>query len=298
MGEHEARPISRTRYAHGEGMRWDDRRHELLWVDISAHRFLRASPDAPDSTHVHDAGMPVGVVAPRTSGGWVLGAGRGFVTVDEDGTQRALAEVEPEGNRMNDGAVDAAGRFWVGSMAYDERRGAGSLHTLDADGTVRTMLTGLTISNGIGWSPDTTVMYLNDSGAAVTWAFDVDAATGTPSARRVLVQHDPAQGVGDGLLVDSEGFLWVPLWGGSAVHRYDPAGRLADTVRVSARQPTACCLAGGTLYITSACKGLSDPGPDDGCVFACEVGIDAPAVTPWPDGTGVLVRNDEDDLPL
>lgn len=272
-----AEPLPGATYDHGEGVRWDAERRELLWVDIAAGRFLRAPLDAVDAPVVHDAGVPVGAVTPMRSGGWLLAAGRGLVAVDEAGRQRDLVTLEPEHVRMNDAACDPAGRFWAGSMAHEATEGQGSLHRLDLDGTVTTVLTGLTISNGLGWSPDRTVMYLNDSGPSTTWAFDVD--DGGIRNQRPLVRHE--DGACDGLAVDDEGCLWVPLWGGSAVDRYDPDGRRMVRVEVPARQPSDCCFAEGRLVITSARRDLDQPGELDGRMFVVDVGVDGPPVTPY-----------------
>src|SRR6185436_17970945 len=110
----------------------------------------------------------VGAVAPIAGGGYVLAAGTGFLHVDDDGAVHQLAQ--PEAGhphvRMNDGACDPQGRFWAGTMAYDESPGQGVLYRLELDGTCTTVLTDLTISNGIGWSPDGATMFLADSGAA------------------------------------------------------------------------------------------------------------------------------------
>lgn len=161
---------------------------------------------------------------------------------------------------MNDAACDPQGRFWAGSMAYDQAPGAGSLHRLDADGSLHTVLRGLTISNGLGWSPDSSVLYLNDSGPSVTWAFDVDPETGRLSSRRPLVEH--RTGACDGLTMDDEGCLWIALWGGSAVERFDDTGQLVERVTLPAQQPSDCCLVDGRLY-------------------AVDVGVYGPPVVPF-----------------
>ncbi len=119
-------------------------------------------------------------------------------------------------------------------------------------------------------------MYLNDSGPAATYAFDFDAESGAIDRQRVLIQHD--DGVGDGLTMDAEGCLWIPLWGGAAVDRYDPDGRRMLRIPLPVPQPSACCLADGVLYVTTAYKGRSDPQPDEGRIFAVDVGVTAPGV--------------------
>ena len=132
-------------------------------------------------------GRPVGAVAPALGGGYVLAAAQGFLFLDESGAITELATATSRGEvRMNDGACDPQGRFWAGTMAYDESPGAGSLYRLELDGRCTTVLTGLTISNGIGWSPDGTTMYLNDSGIGCLDVFDFEGATGSISGRRTL----------------------------------------------------------------------------------------------------------------
>lgn len=274
-----ARPLSRTRYAHGEGVRWDARRQELLWVDIGAGRVLRAPLDEVDAPAVHEAGTTVGAVTPYEVGGWLLAAGRGLLAVDEAGAQHPVAALEPAGVRMNDAACDPQGRFWAGSMALDQQPGAASLHRLDADGTVTRVLRGLTISNGLGWSPDGRTAYLNDSGPSVTWAFDWDAETGALTRQRPLVEHE--QGYCDGMAVDDEGCLWVGLWDAGAVDRIAPDGRRLARVELDARQPSDCCLVDGLLVITTATDGMHAPGPSDGLLHVVEVGVAGPPVTPY-----------------
>jgi sugar lactone lactonase YvrE len=153
----------------------------------------------------------------------VLAAGTGFLHVDDDGAVEELAQPEAERTdvRMNDGACDPQGRFWAGTMAYDESPGAGVLYRLELDGSCTTVLTGLTISNGIGWSPDGATMYLADSGTGLVEAFAFEGTTGDLSERRTLVRIQRPGAVPDGLTVDQEGGDL-----GSAVgRRRDPALR-------------------------------------------------------------------------
>lgn len=275
----QAEAVTRTAYDHGEGVRWDAARRELLWVDISAGRLMRGRLDALDAPEVAEIGTALGAVTTMTDGSWLLAAGPGLAHLSPGGKVRDLVTLEPADVRMNDAACDPVGRFWAGSMAYDERPGAGSLHLVDLDGRVTTVLRDLTISNGVGWSPDGTVMYLNDSGPSVTWAFDYDVDTGALARQRVLAEH--RHGVCDGLTVDAEGCLWVALWGGAAIDRIDPGGRRLQRVEVPVEQPSDCCLVEGRLLITTARHKLAAPGPDDGRLYAADVGVDGPPVQPF-----------------
>ena len=204
----------------------------------------------------------VGTVVPvQGDEGWLLGAGRGFVYLAPDGTHRTIAEVAPAGTRMNDGACDPQGRFWGGTLADDHHEGGGALYRLGATGQTEVMFEGLTISNGLGWSPDGRTMYLVDSGPRVIYAFAFDGDRGTISARRDLVAVPEDVGAPDGMTVDAAGDLWVAIYGGGRVNRYAADGSLREVDRIPAQQCT-CCAFGGpglhTLYVTTATENWTD----------------------------------------
>ena len=145
---------------------------------------------------------------------------------------------------MNDAACDPQGRFWAGTLADDHHAGGGALYRLDRDGRTELMLDGLTISNGLGWSPDGGTMYLVDSGPRVVHAFAFDGERGTISAGRVLVTVPEEVGAPDGMTVDAAGDLWVAIYGGGRVNRYSPDGQLRQALTVPAKQSTSCAFAG------------------------------------------------------
>ena len=249
----------------GEGARWDARRGELLRVDIAAGRVYRDRV-APDGglVHVRAYTVPgtVGAIAPiEGDDGWLLAAGRGFVHLLPDGSRRTIATVAPAGTRMNDAACDPQGRLWAGTLADDHHPGGGALYRLDTDGRIDQVLDSLTISNGLGWSPDGRTMYLADSIPGVIHAFAFDGERGTISEGRVIVTVPEDVGAPDGLTVDSDGDLWVAVYGGGCVHRYAPNGELRLVLDVPAEQST-CCAFGGPgltrLYVTTATEGWSD----------------------------------------
>ena len=249
----------------GEGIRWDARRNEMLAVDILAGRVARArvlDDGALERIRVYQLPETVGMIAPvEGDDGWLLGAGRNFVYLAIDGTQRTIATVSPVGTRMNDGACDPRGRFWAGTLADDHHEGGGALYRLERDGQVELMLDGLSISNGVGWSPDGLTMYLVDSGPRVIHAFAFDADRGTISAAQVLTTVPKEIGAPDGMTVDAAGDLWVAIYGGGRVHRYAPDGSLREVFRVPAPQ-TTCCAFGGPglhrLYVTTATENWTD----------------------------------------
>jgi sugar lactone lactonase YvrE len=254
-----------TQAVLGEGLRWDGRRDELLAVDILAGRVYRGRVDDDGDlslVRAYQVTGTVGAVVPvQGEEGWLLCAGRGFVHLSPEGVVRQMAEIAPIGTRMNDGACDPQGRFWAGTLADDFRPGGGSLYRLDGDGNVERILADLTISNGLGWSPDGATMYLVDSGPGVVHAFQFDAETGTISNGAQLVTVSKEIGTPDGLTVDRDGDIWVAIYGGGQVHRYSPDGSLREQLRLPAAQCTSCAFAGRNLnwlYVTTATEGWSD----------------------------------------
>jgi sugar lactone lactonase YvrE len=283
---------------HAEGPVWDAARGELLWVDIPNGRVHRAEVSAGgELTEVGSArgGDTVGFVQPAAAGGWVLGAGGGISHLAPDGTARVLIDLAGEGGspddggtRMNDGICDRAGRFYGGTMAFDQRPGAGSLYRLDLDGTVTTVLDGLTVSNGMGFSPDERTVYLADSGPGLVHAFDYDPGSGAFTGRRVLLDFSRQQGVADGLTVDDEGCLWTALWGGGQVRRWSPDGELLAVVDLPVPQVTSCCFAGAgldLLVVSTSAEGLDADQraaqPDAGRLFTVRPGVTGPAANPY-----------------
>src|SRR3984893_18658400 len=246
---------------HGEGPVWHPVQHTLDWVDIMAGHIHRYDPRTGRDV-VIDVGQPVGAIAPRRAGGYVLAVEQGFALLDPSGNSRVVAYVEHDEppRRMNDGGCDSAGRFWAGTMAYDFAPGAGALYRLDPDFTVTEMLAGVTISNGLDWTDDDRTMYYIDSPAHSVDAFDFDGRSGRISNRRRVVEvpSDPTSPNGstvpDGMTLDAEGFLWVAVYGASEVRRYSPDGRIHCVVTVPACAVTSCSFGGedlSDLYITS-----------------------------------------------
>jgi sugar lactone lactonase YvrE len=241
----------------GEGPTWDARSRTLYWVDILKGRVHGFTP-ATGACRSHRVGQPVGALAVREAGGLVLALRDGFAALDLDtGALSWIARVEDDRatQRMNDGRCDAAGRFWAGTMAFDPSPGTGTLYRLDRDGSVTRALGDLTISNGLDWSPDGRSLYFVDSGTQRVDLFDFDPVAGTLANRRAFVQVPDAAGMPDGLVVDADGFVWVALWGGGALHRYATDGALAAVVTLPVSHPTSCTFGGpdlGDLYVTSA----------------------------------------------
>ncbi len=247
----------------GEGPAWDVRTGRLTWVDIYAGNLHVFDPrDGSDRTL--PTGEHVGCAAPRRSGGLVLALRSGFALLDPlSGELTRLGNPEPHlpGNRFNDGKCDPAGRFLAGSMDNAEKEPSGSLYCLSPDGTWKTLLGGLRISNGLAWSPDFRTFYHIDTPARQVTAFDYDLEVGAVSRPRPAVSVPPEMGWPDGMTSDAEGRLWIAMWGGARLTCWDPSdGRLLEEIPVPALN-VSCCVFGGAdlteLYVTSARKGLT-----------------------------------------
>ncbi|MFF3088732.1 SMP-30/gluconolactonase/LRE family protein [Streptomyces nojiriensis] len=285
-----------------EGPVWHAGRGDLLWVDITAGLVHRAPLVArDDDSGLPDVGTrttvsldrPVGAVAPCASGGLLAAAGTTFLRIDEAGvaTEFAAPVVPDDGTprRFNDAKCDPGGRLLGGTMAYDATPGAGTLYRLDPDGTVTTVLSPVTISNGLGWSPDGRLLYYADSPTRRVDVFDHDPVTGALSARRPFADTGPA-GMPDGLAVDTEGRVWVAVWGAGLVRAYTPDGALHAVVTVPASQVSSCAFAGpdlDLLIITTASDGLTAAQlaaqPHAGRIFICRPGATGLPVAPFAD---------------
>lgn len=265
----------------GEGPVWDPLEENLLWVDIlngEVHRFNpRSGADSVLSVDTH-----VGAVATTGGRGLILATTDGFGHLDEvTGELTELAVVDPRpSHRMNDGTVDSRGRFWAGTMGYEPKAGTAALYRLNTDLTTVVTLSGIGLSNGLGWSPADDVFYYIDSLTQRISAFDWDPESGIISRARTLVEVPQSDGSPDGLAVDSDGCLWVGMFGGSAVNRYTPDGWLERRLSVPTSGVT-CAEFGGsdlsTLFITTATYGKSDreieEDPIAGSVLAVDVGV-------------------------
>jgi sugar lactone lactonase YvrE len=236
---------------------------------------LSLAPDGAISrNHV---GRIAAVIRPRTRGGMVIGVERGFALEDLDGKLRYLGELwTDESVRMNEGGCDPDGHFYCGSMAYDHRPGGGAVYRLDPGHSATVVLDGVTVSNGMDWSPDGSRVYYNDTATHRTDVFEYDRTSGV-SGRRPFVDLTSEGLRPDGLTVDADGGVWVALANGGAVRRYSPAGKLEEVIELPARMVTACTFGGerlDQLFITTSREGL-EPGDDPlaGSVFRATPGV-------------------------
>jgi sugar lactone lactonase YvrE len=269
----------------GEGAIWNQKDNRLWWVDIEQGILHIFNPD-DGSDKEYSLGRRIGTVVPSKSGKALVALEDGLNFLDlETGELTFIADPEADipAMRFNDGKCDPAGRLWVGSMGMEyPNRFKASLYRLDHDLSITKMLDSITVSNGICWSLDKTKMYYIDTPTMKVRLFDYDNKTGEISNGRTAVEIPAGMGGPDGMTIDSEGHLWVCLWGGSCVGCFDPeTGKLICKINVPAKNVTSCAFGGKdlrTLYITSASTSMS---PEDsvkyplaGRLFAIELEVE------------------------
>lgn len=239
----------------GESPVFDPRSGELCWVDLANGHLFRSDLGRGIDRR-WELGTMLGAIAPRImESGFAVAVAKGFGVV-VDGVLEVVDPVLPDpASRMNDAKCDALGRLWAGSTTLDFEPGRGRLHCWDGRSPSSVMYEGLTLPNGLGWNLEADIMYLADSKTGTVMSAVFDLERGEIGELHPLVTID--FGVPDGLAVDVEGCLWVAAWGGSAVHRFDPAGRHIRTIVMPVSQPSSCAFGDdGTLYVTSARAGL------------------------------------------
>jgi sugar lactone lactonase YvrE len=260
---------------HGEGPFWDDRASRLRFVDMLAGDVVTLLPTGTVTRrHLDDVAA---VIRAREGGGYVVAVEHGFALLDADWNRaQTVHAFDSPTVRMNEGNIDPQGRFHCGSMAYDVAPGAGSLYRLDPDLSVSTVLDSVSIPNGLQWSADGTKAFHADTGTGRIDVYDFDAAEGRLLDPRPFVTVDEADGAPDGTAIDDEGGLWVALWGGGGVRRYDADGALTEVVELPVTNVTACTFAGrgsSELYITTSMQGVDAAAePAAGAIFRVAVG--------------------------
>ncbi|MDR6867101.1 sugar lactone lactonase YvrE [Microbacterium resistens] len=282
-------PISR----HAEGPVWWPAWGGLRWVDAEAGDLLSLGRDGIGRQHLDDEYLAF--VRPRAGGGLVAVGARDLYLADRpDGPARAALGLGGDpAVRMNDGGCDPRGRLLAGSMAYDGSSGAGSLLRIGPALDTTTVLSGVSVSNGIGFTAEGTRAYYVDSTTRRIDAFDVDESGGLVQ-RRVFARIPEGEGLPDGLAVAADGGVWVAVWGGGAVLGFDEDGVLRERIALPVPQVSACTFGGsdpgtgagtddlGTLFITTSAQGLPrDHGTEAGSVYAVRPGVQGVPALPF-----------------
>ncbi len=244
---------------------WHPREQRLYWCDIAGKRLNRFEPKTGRLAHWDFETEPASC-ASRLDGGLLVAMRDGlwrFDVASGERTQIAEPPYDTTVERFNDGKADPQGRFWVGTIYEPREPAEAALYCLDGSELQR-KADGITVSNGLGWSPSGRTMYWSDTKAHTVYAFDFDLPSGTLSNRRVFASfptRQPGQdletygGRPDGAAVDAEGCYWVAMFEGQRLLRLSPAGEVLREVVLPVRCPTMPCFGGAdlkTLYVTSA----------------------------------------------
>jgi len=268
----------------GEGPVWVERDQALWFVDIKKHHVHRFDP-ATGGRRTFDAPEQVGFVFPAEGGGFVAGLQSGLYRFDDGtGTFEQIVAVEPErsGNRLNDGVVDPAGRLWFGTMDDGETSRSGAFYCFHRGKLTATGIDGIAITNGPAVSPDGRVLYVVDTLAGTIDAADIKE-DGSLGERRRFVTIDDSDGHPDGPTIDSEGCVWISLYGGWEARRYSPIGDLLQVVHFPVANITKVAFGGSDLRTAFATTARQMLSPEDiarqpliGSLFS--FGVDVPGV--------------------
>jgi sugar lactone lactonase YvrE len=267
-----------TKATLGEGPIWHARTQTLYWIDILEKRIYCGGDVLSELDDL------IGCIAPRKSGGLVLAQRVGFASLELDSvglTPLASPSEELSTNRFNDGKCDPRGRFLAGTMDMGETDPTGSLYSFDGT-SITKLLSNVTISNGMAWSPDYKTFYYIDTPTRTVRAFDYDLETGAIANARIAVSISESLGWPDGMTSDVQGNLWIAMWGGAQVTKWDPnTGELLEQLPVPAKNVSSCVFGGknlNELYITSARKGLDEATlaqyPLTGGVFRIQTSVE------------------------
>ena len=267
----------------GEGPIWDARTQTLYWLDILNKRIYS------DGDILVELDEFVGCIAPRQNGGLILTKRFSFWMLDQTQDEPASVRTtllaplvdEPSNNRFNDGKCDPRGRFLAGTMDMGEKDPNGSLYSCDGK-SVTKILGNVTISNGMAWSPDHKTFYYIDTPTRTVRAFDYDLETGAIANPRQVIYVPETLGWPDGMTSDMQGNLWIAMWGGAKITKWNPnTGELLEQIPVPAKNVSSCVFGGknmNELYMTSARIGLDDATltqyPLTGGVFRLETKVE------------------------
>jgi L-arabinonolactonase len=258
--------IAKSNDRLGEGCLWDATNNCVWWLDIPLPSRIHRLDPATGAHRSWTFTVLLSAITLRYDGKMLVGGEHGLYIFDP-ATGALKPHSHPDanaiGNRGNDGASDAKGRFWFGTMQQNIApngdnlpitRDSGNLYSIEPDGIATLRESDIGVSNGPCWSPDNKIFYFTDSKAQIIWAYDFDLDTGAISNRRVF-NDTKDHGYPDGATVDDEGFLWSARWDGACVLRIDPQGRIDRVVEMPAKRPTCVCFGGpnlDTLYVTSS----------------------------------------------
>ena len=275
--------IFNTQAELGEGPFWNSRAQQLGWVNILEGELHFLNPQSGDDQFVR-FNEYIGFAVPRVNGDILVGLQRGIASYNLTGAQLswiAQPEKDKAGNRFNDGKCSPDGRLFAGTMAVDEHAEAGALYRLDKNLSMQKVIAPVSISNGLAWSPEMNTLYYIDTPTRNVVAFEYNFDNGSIKNPKIVVTIPAEAGWPDGMTIDAEGMLWIALWNGAKIIRYNPGnGKKISEISLPALNVTSCAFGGPdltNLYVTSAWKGMNPEQrkqfPGSGDIFEIETKI-------------------------
>lgn len=247
----------------GEGPIWDKVNNRIFWVNIMQGEIHWLYPATGKHSYCKTDQL-IGTIAVMENGGIIAAVQNGFATIDlKTGAVKSITEIEAElkNNRFNDGKCDTSGRFWAGTMNMVSVLNQAALYMLGTDLSIANKIQNVSIANGLAWSPDDKLFYFVDTPTNQVMAYDYEAETGNIKNGRVVIDRTSKKGYADGMTIDTEGMLWIALWDGWKVERWNPqTGKLIGIIELPVSLVTSCTFGGPDmrdLYITSARIGLT-----------------------------------------
>ena len=242
----------------GEGPLYNASENSVTWVDITGKKWHKCNFDS-GKTISHDVPKMIGAIVERKNGGYFGAVEEGFAEINATNGYEVVIDFLPAEERMNDAKADGLGRWWAGSNAIDFTAGKGQLHKLNPDRSYETVLTGLTLPNGLGWSPDNTKFYLVDTFASSLWIFDFDYSSGKLRNQQLMHKFDDSKGYPDGMCVTNDGTLLIAMWDGSRIEVISSSGEVQEPILLPVQRPTSCTFGGvlgNELIVTTAAREL------------------------------------------
>lgn len=281
------RCIADTRNLIGEGPLWHPEDNCVYWTDVNGFTIQRYGL-ADEALRLWRFAEPVCSLSLTTDPGRLLVAlgSRLMLWNPETDQRHEFARPEPDTpfNRLNDGATDPFGNFWVGSMRNNVAAdgsdlqvsgSTGSLYRVLPDGQVDRMDSGFGISNTLAWSPDRKTFYFGCSVGNVIYAYDYHAEDYTVGNRRRFVA-EVERGSPDGSAMDAEGYLWNCRFFGGCIMRFAPTGKLDRVIEMPVSNITNCVFGGAelrTLYVTTASLHAPQGEALAGALFAIDMDV-------------------------
>ena len=255
----------------GEGPLWNQADRSITWVDITGKKWHKLNL-TNGKVQTQSVSTMIGAIVECLDGTYQGAVEEGFAKLrsGKDGYEITHNFLAPE-DRMNDAKADAKGRWWAGSNAIDFTAGVGKVHRLNLDGSVTTVIEGLTLPNGLGWSPDNQYFYLIDTFARALYKYDFDLESGDISNKSLLVEFKDDGSYPDGMCVASDGTLLVAMWSGERIEVISPEGKFLSSIKMPVKSPTSCAFGGDdgkTLIVTSDGRDFdASKYPDSGKLF-------------------------------